>query len=141
MNGMAASGEYPVTAEQVGYAPLPNGGTVGGWILGMNANSTNQEGAIEFLKFIAGPEGQKINATVGSYLPGFNALLEDEEVLASNALLTDVGFQNALAATIARPVAANYAAVSDTIQVKGHEFLSENGTLESAVSEIEGALE
>ncbi len=59
MNGMAASGDYPVTSEQVAYAPLPNGGTVGGWILGMNANSTNQEGAAEFLKFIAGPEGQK----------------------------------------------------------------------------------
>ncbi len=141
MNGMAASGDYPVKAEQVGYAPLPNGGTVGGWILGLNANSANQEGAVAFLKFIAGPEGQKINATVGSYLPGFNALLEDEDVLASNALLTDPGFQNALSATIARPVTANYAAASDTIQVKAHAFLSENGELESAVSEIEGVLE
>jgi len=141
MNGMAASGEYPVKSEQVAYAPLPNGGTVGGWILGMNANSANQEGAVEFLKFIAGPEGQKINATVGSYLPGFNALLEDEDVLASNALLTNMAFQKALSTTIARPVAANYAEVSDTIQVKAHEFLSENGELEDAVSVIESALE
>lgn len=141
MNGMAASGEYPVKGDQIAYAPLPNGGTVGGWILGMNANSTNQEGAAEFLMFIAGPEGQKINATVGSYLPGFNALLNDEEVLASNALLTDMAFQKALSTTIARPVAANYAEVSDTIQVKAHEYLSANGELEDAVSEIGAALE
>jgi len=141
MNGMAGSGEYPVKLDQVGYAPLPNGGTVGGWILGMNANSVNQEGAVEFLKFIAGPEGQKINATVGSYLPGFNALLEDEDVLASNALLTNVAFQKALSTTIARPVAANYAEVSDTIQVKAHEFLSDNGELTDAVTAIESALE
>lgn len=141
MNGMAASGEYPVKSEQIAYAPLPNGGTVGGWILGMNANSTNQDGAVEFLKFIAGPEGQKINATVGSYLPGFNDLLKDEEVLSSNALLTDTAFQKALSTTIARPVAANYAEVSDTIQVKSHEYLSANGELEDAVSEIESALE
>lgn len=141
MNGMAASGDYPVTSEQVAYAPLPNGGTVGGWILGMNANSTNQEGAAEFLKFIAGPEGQKINATVGSYLPGFNDLLADEDVLASNALLTDMAFQKALSTTIARPVAANYAEVSDTIQVKSHEYLSANGELEEAVSAITSALD
>ncbi len=141
MNGMAGSGEYPVKSEQVAYAPLPNGGTVGGWILGMNANSTNSEGAVAFLKFIAGPEGQKINATVGSYLPGFNALLEDADVLSSNALLTNKAFQKALSTTIARPVAANYAEVSDTIQVKAHEFLSSNGELDQAVNEIESALE
>lgn len=142
MNGMAASGEYPVKSDQVAYAPLPNGGTVGGWILGMNANSANQEGAMDFLMFIAGPEGQKINATVGSYLPGFNALLSDEDVLASNALLTDMAFQKkALSTTIARPVASNYAEVSDMIQVKAHEYLSANGELEDAVMEINTALE
>lgn len=30
-NGMIASGEHNVKMEQVGYAPLPNGGSVGGW--------------------------------------------------------------------------------------------------------------
>jgi multiple sugar transport system substrate-binding protein len=78
---------------------------------------------------------------VGSYLPGFNALLNDEEVLSSNALLTDPAFQKALSTTIARPVAANYAEVSDTIQVKAHEFLSANGTLDEASTAIKSALE
>lgn len=140
MNGMAASGEYTVKAEQVGYAPLPAGGTVGGWILGINANSKNMEGAKEFLTFISGPEGQKINATVGSYMPGFNALLNDKEVTAANALLTNAGFQNALKSTIARPVAANYSEISDTIQIKAHEYLSNNSKLEDAVKAIEEQL-
>ncbi len=140
MNGMAASGEYAVKAEQVGYAPLPAGGTVGGWILGINSNAQNMEGAEAFLAFIAGPEGQKINATVGSYMPGYNELLKDADVLKSNTLLTNEGFANALSTTIARPVVANYSEVSDTIQIKAHEFLSGNTDIDSAVEAIEAQL-
>ena len=107
VNGMLQTGEHDVKIEQVDYAPLPGGGSVGGWILGINANSKNIEGAEEFLSFISGPEGQKINAIEGSYLPGYNALLEDKEVLDSNKLLTNEGFQNALSGTISRPVVSN----------------------------------
>lgn len=137
---MIASGEHNVKMEQVGYAPLPNGGSVGGWLLGLNANSSNKEGAQEFISFIAGPEGQKINATVGSYLPGYNELLEDNEVLEANTLLGDEAFQIALQNTIARPVVANYSEVSDTIQINAHQFLSGNGELDAAVTAIEEAL-
>lgn len=140
MNGMAATGDYTVQIENVGIAPLPNGGTVGGWILGVNANSANVEGAVEFIKFIAGPEGQMINATIGGYMPGYNALLEDEAVLNANALLSNPAFQTALQKTIARPVVPNYAEVSDAIQVKAHEYLSGNGELADAVSAIESEL-
>ena len=140
VNGMLQSGEYDVKVDQVGYASLPKGGTVGGWILGINANSQNPDGAKEFLTFVAGPEGQKINATEGSYLPGLNALLEDNEVLASNQLLTDEGFQNALANTISRPVVPNYSEVSDQIQISAHQYLSGNSTIEDAVAGIEKAL-
>ncbi|MFA6781701.1 MAG: extracellular solute-binding protein [Sedimentibacter sp.] len=140
VNGMLQSGEYDVKVDQVGYAPMPKGGTVGGWILGINANSQNSDGAKEFLTFVAGPEGQKINATEGSYLPGLNALLDDDEVLASNQLLTDEGFQNALANTTSRPVVPNYSEVSDQIQISAHQYLSGNSSIEDAVAGIEAAL-
>lgn len=140
MNGMIAAGDQEVKSEQVDYAPLPTGGSVGGWILGINAASENKEGAQEFLSFIAGPEGQKINATVGSYLPGFNELLEDADVQGSNALLTNPGFAKALEMTIARPVVPNYAEVSDEIQLLTHGFLSGNTELDEAVSGIEAVL-
>lgn len=136
MNGMITSGEYDVKQDQVGFAPLPYGGTVGGWILGISSNSENMEGAKEFLAFIAGPEGQKINATVGSYLPGYNELMEDAEVLEANTLLSNEAFQMALQETIARPVVANYSEVSDEIQIRAHGFLSGNQSLEEAVNGI-----
>lgn len=140
VNGMLQSGEHDVKIDQVGYAPAPKGGTVGGWIVGMNANSENPEGAKEFLTFLAGEEGQKINAIEGSYLPGLNALLEDDEVLASNQLLSNEGFKNALANTISRPVVPNYSEVSDLIQISAHQYLSGNSTIEDAVAGIEEAL-
>jgi len=49
-----------VKPSQVGIAPLPNGSTVGGWLLGVNKKSKDLEGAWEFVKFAAGKEGQFI---------------------------------------------------------------------------------
>jgi multiple sugar transport system substrate-binding protein len=129
-----------VGVDQVGIAPLPNGGSVGGWLLGMNKNSKDLEGAWEFIKFVAGEEGQKIMSTEGGYLPGFNALLEDEEVIGSNDMLSYEGFKNALASTIARPVSPEYSKVSDTIQVESHKYLSSGEGLDAVVTAIEEAL-
>ncbi|MDZ5473991.1 extracellular solute-binding protein [Bacillus sp. 31A1R] len=129
-----------VTVDNVGIAPLPNGGAVGGWLLSINKSSKNVDGAWEFVKFAAGPEGQKIMSTQGGYLPGYNALLDDEEVKSANDMLTYEGFQNALKATIARPVSPNYSKVSDTIQVQAHKYLSSGEGLDDASSAIEEAV-
>lgn len=129
-----------VSADQVGVAPLPNGGSVGGWLLSINKNSKNVEGAWEFIKFLAGAEGQKIMSTQGGYLPGFNSLLEDEEVIVGNDMLSYEGFKNALSNTIARPVSPEYSKVSDTIQIEAHKYLSSGEGLDAAVKAIEAAI-
>jgi multiple sugar transport system substrate-binding protein len=128
-----------VTVDQVGIAPLPNGGSVGGWLLGMNKNSKHLDGAWEFIKFTAGEEGQKIMSTQGGYLPGFNSLLNDAEVKNANVMLSYPGFQKALSATIARPVSPEYSKTSDTIQVSAHKYLSSGTGLDEAVKAIEDA--
>jgi multiple sugar transport system substrate-binding protein len=128
-----------VTVDQVGIAPLPNGGSVGGWLLGLNKNSKHLDGAWEFIKFAAGQEGQKIMSTTGGYLPGFNALLNDNEVKSSNVMLGYPGFQKALSSTIARPVSPEYSKTSDTIQVSAHKYLSSGAGIEDAVKAIESA--
>ena len=138
--GMIAT-EGSIDQSQVSVAPLPGGGTVGGWLLAMNANSENKEGAWALMEFIATHEGQQIFSTVGGYLPGFNDTLSDPDVIAANELLTMEGFQNALLTTIARPVSAEYARVSDAIQRATHGFLAGTVDLDTAVSEIEAALE
>ena len=137
--GMIMS-EGSIDQAQVSVAPLPGGGTVGGWLLAMNASSANPEGAWALMQFMATNEGQRVLSINGGYLPGFNDTLGDAEVIANNALLTMEGFQNALLTTIARPVAANYAEVSERIQIAAHGFLAGSLDLDAAVAEIEAAL-
>jgi multiple sugar transport system substrate-binding protein len=128
-----------VNVDQVGIAPLPNGGSVGGWLLGINKNSKHLDGAWAFIKFAAGEDGQKIMSTTGGYLPGYNALLNNDEVKAANVMLSYPGFQKALSNTIARPVSPEYSKTSDSIQVNAHKYLSSGTGLDDAVTIIEGA--
>ena len=128
-----------ISQDQVGVAPLPGGSTVGGWLLGINKNSANKEGAWEFIKYLA-TEGQKTQATTGGHLPGYNAMLENEEVIGANVMLSMTGFQNALATTISRPVSAEYSKTADAIITAAHAFLSGSAELDATVATIEAAL-
>lgn len=136
----AIASEGEITQDQVAIAPLPQGGTVGGWLLGLNKNSANKDGAFALINFITGPEGQKIMSMEGGYLPGFNEVLKDEDVIESNKLLTMPGFVKALENTISRPVAEDYAAVSDELQQAIHKYLAGETEIEEAVKAIEDAL-
>jgi len=137
MNGVEAR---TLTAEQVGYAPLPGGSCVGGWLLGINKNSANAEGAFEFIKYLAAGEGAVIQATTGEHLPGYNALMSDEKVLAANTMLSNAGFQKALETTVSRPVSADYNTASDAIQIAVHAYLSGEADLETTAGVVEAAV-
>ena len=128
-----------ISQDQVGVAPLPGGSTVGGWLLGINKNSQNKEGAWEFIKYLA-TEGQKTQATTGGHLPGYNDMLTDADVVGANVMLSMEGFQNALATTISRPVSSEYSKTADTIINPAHAFLSGNGELDATAAVIEEAL-
>ena len=128
-----------IKQDQVGVAPLPGGSTVGGWLLGINKNSANIEGAWAFIKYLA-TEGQVCQATTGGHLPGYNAALTDKAVLDANIMLSMEGFQNALATTVSRPVSSEYGKTADTIINAAHAFLSGNAELDETATIIEGAL-
>ncbi len=138
--GLIKAGDLPVKVGQVSIAPLPNGGSVGGWLLAINKNSKNADGAWEFIKYLSGKDGQKIMSTKGGYLPGLNALVADTEVTASNPLLAMPGFQKALSTTISRPVSAQYSKTSDTIQVNVHKYLFGGQNIDAAVTAVQDAL-
>lgn len=132
--------EGTIKQDQVTVAPLPGGDTVGGWLLGVNKNSEKKEGALALINFISGPEGQKIMSLEGGYLPGYNKLLEDKEIMEKNKLLSMEGFKNALERTISRPVAADYAALSDELQQTIHKYLSGDAEIEETVESVEKTL-
>lgn len=126
--------------DQVAVAPLPGGSTVGGWILGINKNSKNPEGAFAFMKFLNSEDGQVIMSEKGGYLPGLNKMLTDERILKADERLGMVGFQNALKTTIARPVSAEYSKVSDALQQAIYPYLSGSAELDATVTAVEAAL-
>ena len=138
--GLIKAGNVAVKTNQVGIAPLPNGGCVGGWLLSINANSKNQDGAWAFIKYLAGPDGQKIMSTKGAYLPGYNALMTDSSVVSANPLLSMPGFQKAVTNTIARPVSGSYSKASDTIQINVHKYLSGSQDIDATVKAVQDAL-
>lgn len=138
--GMIKGEDSAITPEQVTVAPLPKGDTVGGWLLAINKQSANQEGAFAFISYLAGLDGQKIMSTQGGYVPGFNTLLEDADVAAANEMLTMDGFKNAVSNTIPRPVSAEYSALSDTVQINAHKYLSGDQDIDTTVAAIEAAL-
>lgn len=136
----AIKSEGTITTDQAAVAPMPGGSTVGGWLLAINKNSKNPEGAFEFMKFLNSEDGQLIMSQQGGYLPGLNKMLADERVMEADPRLSMVGFQNALKTTIARPVSAEYSKVSDSLQQAIHPYLMGSAELDATVAAIEAAL-
>ena len=123
--------------EQIGIAPLPNGGVIGGYVLGINKNSSNKDGAWEFIRYISSEEGQKTIVIQGQHIPGYNSLLTDAEIMDSNELFKSQGYQNALDSSIVRPISDKYTTVSDTIQMNVHKYLSGAQDLGITIKELE----
>lgn len=132
--------ETAVKKDQVDIAPLPGGSCIGGWVLGVNSFSKNKEGAWEFLKFAA-TDGQIPFCSTGGYVPGYNKVLDNEEILASNELLSKPGFVKALENTIPRPSSDNYSELSDALQISMHKYLSNEADLETTATEVQSLID
>ncbi|UQA56162.1 ABC transporter substrate-binding protein [Polyangium aurulentum] len=67
-------------------APLPHepgqksAGTAGGWNLAVSKYSKSPDAAIELVRYLASPEGQRYRAIVGSVVPTVTAMQADAEV-------------------------------------------------------------
>jgi multiple sugar transport system substrate-binding protein len=129
-------------AGKVGIAPLPAGdkgsaAALGGWQAGINKYSKHPKEAWEFLKFMAGAEGQKIDAIYGGHAPTITSLYNDPEVIKANPTFGDKGFQAGLNAAVPRPVAANYQEISEIIQIEVSKAIAKQETVEEAVKNME----
>lgn len=129
-------------AGKVAIAPLPEGdagsaAALGGWMAGINKYTKHPKEAWEFLKFMAGAEGQKIDAIYGGHAPTITKLFEDQEILDANPSFADKNFQDGLNAAVPRPVAANYQEISEIIQIHVSKAIAGEETVEDAVKNME----
>lgn len=90
----AGNDERSLIKGKFDVAPLPHepgqksAGAVGGWQLGVSKYSKNQDAAIEFVRYMAGPEGQKYRAVVGSFIPTITATQSDADVVKALPFMT-----------------------------------------------------
>ena len=130
-----------ISPDQVAVAPLPSGDCVGSYVFGINRKSEHKEAAFELLQFLTGPDAQRIFAVESGYPPGNNAMLEDEAVLASNALLSLPGYRAAVEASVSRPVVAGYNKMSDALQIEVHKYLTGAQALDLTCENIQALLD
>lgn len=130
--------------DKVAVAPLPKGSvrssaTLGGWVTMINKYSKHPEEAWEFLKFMCGPEGQKITATVGGSAPTLLSVYEDEEVK-KNPLFADKNFVAGLSAAVPRPVSPIYPKLSNIMQEEISKYLSGQQDVNAAVKNMDSRM-
>lgn len=67
--------------------------------------------------------------------------MDNEEILASNELLSKPGFVKALENTIPRPSSDNYSELSDALQISMHKYLSNEADLETTAAEVQSLID
>ncbi|TCP23474.1 carbohydrate ABC transporter substrate-binding protein (CUT1 family) [Scopulibacillus darangshiensis] len=132
-------------AGNVAVAPLPEGdkgraSALGGWMVAMNKYSEHKKAAWKLLKFLTGPEGEKINAIKGSHAPAIMPLYKEKDVLAANPFFGEKGFLEGIKAAVPRPVVPNYQEVSEIIQIQVSKAIAKQETAEQAVRNMEKQL-
>ncbi|GAA0614609.1 ABC transporter substrate-binding protein [Virgibacillus siamensis] len=142
---LANNKEKSEIAGKVGVAPLPAGdeksaAALGGWMAAINKYSEHKQASWEFLKYLTGPEGQKIMAIEGGKAPSYTPLFEDSEVLEANPFFKNEEFVKGLDAAVSRPVAPNYQEISEIIQVSVSKAIAGQVSVEQAVKNMEKEL-
>ena len=134
--------EKSKVAGDVAFTTVPAGddgsaSALGGWMTMINRYSEHPEEAWEFVKFMTGPEGQKITATEGGSAPTLEALYEDEEVKDASIMFGDEKFVETLENAIPRPVSPIYPEISDIMQIELSKALTGDQTAEEAAKNMQ----
>lgn len=125
-----------VPAGDAGHAAA-----LGGWMSMISRYSEHPEEAWEFVKFISGPEGQKISALEGGRAPTIAALYDDEEVQAVSSLFANPDFREVLHTAVPRPVSPIYPKISDIMQIELSKALTGDQTAADAAKNMQEKIE
>ncbi|MDF2683330.1 MAG: transporter substrate-binding protein [Brevibacillus sp.] len=128
--------------DKVAIAPLPAGdagsaAALGGWMGGINKFTKHPKEAWEFLKFMTGPEGQKISAVHGGLAPTYLPAYEDADVQKASPLFANKDFVDGVSAAVSRPTTPIYPKISEVIQIEVSKALAGQQTAEQAAKNME----
>ena len=143
--GMAQDEKQSKIVGKVAVAPVPKGSErsaacLGGWSAMINKNTKHPDEAWEFLKFMAGPEGQKISAIYGSLAPTITKLYQDPEIIKANPTFGDANFVKGLSAAVPRPVSPIYPKLSNIMQIELSKYLSGKQDVDTTIKIMEAKM-
>ncbi|WP_404454717.1 ABC transporter substrate-binding protein [Virgibacillus necropolis] len=146
MQASAADEERSKIIGNSKITTLPSGSegsssSLGGWMAMINRYSEHPEEAWEFVKFLTGPEGQKITAIHGGRAPTLKALYDDPEVKEASALFANPEFKKVLENAVSRPVTPIYQEISDIMQIELSRALTGEQTPEEAAKNMQTKIE
>lgn len=111
--------------------------SLGGWMAMINRYSEHPEAAWEFVKFLTGPEGQKITAVNGGRAPTLKALYDDAEIKEASPLFANPEFKKVLENAVSRPVTPIYQELSDIMQIELSKALTGEQTAEETAENMQ----
>jgi multiple sugar transport system substrate-binding protein len=115
---------------------IVSGGTLGTWGLSLLAGSPHPQAAAEVIRWLTGPETQKVLVLEQGYAPTWTALYEDRELQQQDPLLA-VQRQALEQGPLVRPLTPLYAQLSDLLQRQVNGLLSGEGTAAIAMAKAQ----
>jgi len=123
---------YGVTYLPVPYASQAPYSWSGGFSLVMPKGARNVEGAYRFMRFVAGPEGQRIIVRETSNLPTWNALLGDKSLFPGN----NAFFAHLLKFSRSRPPLPVWSALWDELGTAQERVILHEASPEEALQAV-----
>lgn len=121
-------------ARLPGFSPDHQVGCIGGWQVAVTAFSKNKPEAVKFARFLSSPETAKLLALQAGWLPVFEPLYADEEVLKAQPWFRDA--LPALQAGKLRPATPRYGEVSEIIRTNVSAFLAGTKNADAALTDM-----
>lgn len=141
-DGSKVAGKVGMMALPVGADGQKSSGCLGPMYLGISKYTAKPELATELLRYLVGPEVQKMRAIEGAYNPTQKSLYSDKDVLAKLPFLADA--QAAFDGSVARPsgyTGSSYNRVSQAFYRAVHEILADGADVDKTLADLAGRLE
>lgn len=141
-DGSKVAGKVGMMALPVGADGQKSSGCLGPMYLGISKYTAKPELATQLLRYLVGPEVQKMRAIEGAYNPTQKSLYSDKDVLAKLPFLADA--QAAFDGSVARPsgyTGSSYNRVSQAFYRAVHEIIADGADVDTTLTDLAGRLE
>ncbi len=132
-------GKFDITAIPHGGSGTVGHSAIGGWNMAINAFSTNTDASWSFIKYMLGPDAQKLLAIKGSFTPALKSAYNDPDVKSKQPLFAKL--QPILQNALTRPVSPVYPDLSNIIQNHVHQALTKRASPQDALSALQSELQ